>query len=314
MKNLILIASASLIMISCNRGELERSNQQRDSLMAVIRTNDMDRSKQESSLNDFVTSFNEVERNLDSVAVRQQIIYLSADKNRGEIKGSQKERINAHIAAINELMDANRKSISELKTRLKRSANKNSKLEKAVAVLTEQVASKDQELAELNDKLIALNVRVEQLQSSLDTLTTQNNSQSQTIAQNTEVLHTAFYVVGKSKELAEAKIIDKKGGLLGIGKSTSLQKDFDKSRFTKIDYTKMTSIPVNSDKVKIITNHPSDSYTLEKDSKEKNVVRNIIITNPEKFWSVSKYLVVTGTPVSAVTPLTKKESSKVNTY
>lgn len=298
MKNLILIASASLMMLSCNQEELERSNQQKDSLMSVIRANETDINKSEVTLNDFVTSFNEVERNLDSVAVKQQIVYLSADQNRGDIKGSQKDRINAHIKAINELMDANKNTITELKRKLRKSSNKNAKLEEAIKTLTERLIQKDIELATLNDKLIALNVQVTQLQSSIDTLNTINESKSQTIAENTAALHTAYYVIGKSKDLAEAKIIDKKGGLLGIGKTSKLNENFDKNKFTKIDYTKTTTIAVNSDNVKMVTTHPTDSYTLEKDSKDKDVVTNLVITNPEKFWSVTKYLVIVGSPVT----------------
>ncbi|MGZ4097881.1 MAG: Cbp1 family collagen-binding glycoprotein adhesin, partial [Bacteroidia bacterium] len=206
------------------------------------------------------------------------------------------------------------KTIAELKSKLKRSAGKNSKLEKAVASLTEQLAQKDQELASLNEKLTALNAQVEQLQTSLDTLNAKNSSQAQTIAQHTEALHTAYYIVGKSKDLAEAKVIDKKGGLLGIGKTSELNSDFDRSKFTRIDYTKMTTIPINSDKVKIITNHPSDSYTLEKDSKDKDLVKTIVITNPEKFWSVSKYLVIIGTPVKTENPMSKKDAEKSKGY
>lgn len=298
MKNLILIASASLMMLSCNQEELERSNQQKDSLMSVIRANETDINKSEVTLNDFVTSFNEVERNLDSVAVKQQIVYLSADQNRGDIKGSQKDRINAHIKAINELMDANKNTITELKRKLRKSSNKNAKLEEAIKTLTDRLVQKDIELATLNDKLIALNVQVTQLQSSIDTLNTLNEFKSQTIAENTAALHTAYYVIGKSKDLAEAKIIDKKGGLLGIGKTSKLNENFDKNKFTKIDYTKTTTIAVNSDNVKMVTTHPTDSYTLEKDSKDKDVVTNLVITNPEKFWSVTKYLVIVGSPVT----------------
>jgi hypothetical protein len=46
---------------------------------------------------------------------------------------------------------------------------------------------------------------------------------------------------------------------------------------------------VNLKKVKLVTSHPSDSYTLEKNGDQ---VSNIQITNPEKFWRASKYLVV----------------------
>jgi hypothetical protein len=52
---------------------------------------------------------------------------------------------------------------------------------------------------------------------------------------------------------------------------------------------KVNTIPIDSKDAKIITSHPSDSYTL---NKEKDKVVSLQITNAEKFWSASKYLVV----------------------
>ena len=39
-----------------------------------------------------------------------------------------------------------------------------------------------------------------------------------------------------------------------------------------------------------MTSHPADSYSLDKDSNGQYVLR---ITNPDRFWSLSKYLVIT---------------------
>jgi len=59
--------------------------------------------------------------------------------------------------------------------------------------------------------------------------------------------------------------------------------------FTKIDYTQISTIPVNSKKVELVTTHPDGSYKIEKNN---DLVSDILITDPEKFWSASKYLVV----------------------
>ena len=85
------------------------------------------------------------------------------------------------------------------------------------------------------------------------------------------------------------KVIDKSGGLLGIGKTSKLASNIDNEKFTKIDYAQTSTIPIDSKTAKLITAHPSDSYKL---NKEKDKVVSISITNPEKFWSASKYLVV----------------------
>jgi len=276
MKYYLLIPFAILSLTACNKKKLAETEHQKDSLIAVLNQRD-------SSLNDFIGSFNEVERNLNDVAEKQHIITVASDKT-GELKGSQKERINEQISSINNLMEQNRKKLEGLNKKLKSSAGKNAQLQKMIATLNDQIAQKDKELTALNEKLAALNVQVEQLQ-------TESAAKSQTIAEKTTELHTAYFVVGKAKELQEAKIIDRSGGLLGIGRTSKLSANIDNSKFTRIDYTQTTSIQVNAE-MKIITSHPSDSYTLDTDDKDKDKVTNIRILNAEKFWSASKYLVV----------------------
>jgi hypothetical protein len=283
MKKYIFIAAASLIMTACNQEQADRSKRENDSLLTIVNERD-------GVINDFISSFNEVEQNLDSVAVRQHLIAVSTEQ-KGELKQNQKQRINTEITAINNLMEQNRNKLVELNRKMKGSAHKNAELEKMIATINGQLKQKDVELTVLNEKLNNLNAQVTQLQTAVTTLTEEGNVKSQTIADRTEALHTAYYIVAKSSDLQDAKIIDRKGGLLGIGRTSKLKSDFDNGKFTRIDYTQMTSIPVNSE-MKMITSHPSDSYTLDKDIKDKDKVINIVVTNAEKFWSTSKYLVV----------------------
>ena len=286
MKNIILIAAAFFITTSCKQDntELATSNRERDSLIGLA-------NEREESINEFIAAFNEVERNLDSVSAKQQIIYTSSSKTGNELK-DQKSKINEEITSINNLMKENTEKIAELTRKLKNSASRNRHLAETITILNNQLAEKNTELSSLNERLYALNVEVSKLEISVDTLTAQNYANSKLIAEGTKALHTAYYVIGKTKELEEAKLIDRKGGLLGIGKTSKLSENFDASKFTRIDYTQTGSIPINSDGVKIITTHPADSYTLDKDAENKRVVKNLVITDPEKFWSASKYLVI----------------------
>jgi len=199
------------------------------------------------------------------------------------MKADTKERINSEIEAINKLMDDNRKKLSDLNKKLNGSNKKNEELQKMIQTLNDQLTQKDKELAELNEKLNALNAQVAQLQTTVDTL-------NQTITGQKTTMHTVYYVIGKSKDLQTAKIIDRTGGFIGIGRTSKLSPKFDNSKFTRIDSRQVTTIAVGSKNAKIITTHPSDSYTLEKD--KFGVVKNIVISDNEKFWSASKYLVV----------------------
>jgi DNA repair exonuclease SbcCD ATPase subunit len=228
-----------------------------------------------------------VERNLDSVSRKQNIIQLNSNKS--ELKADQKARINEEIKAINSLMEANNKQLKELKRRLNKSDKGNAQLRKTVETLTSQLNQKYTELTQLNERLSVLNAQVAQLQTKVDTLNMQNENQKDIIMATVEELHTAYYVVGSSKELEKSNLIDKKGGLLGIGKTAKLSTNVDKSKFTKINFMQTFSIPINSKDMKLITSHPEGSYTVEKTDK---TITALVISNPEKFWSVSKYLVV----------------------
>ncbi len=283
MKKLIFAAAIALTITACDnkQTEVDHANRQKDSLASIINERD-------SSLNDFLSSFNEIEKNLDSIARKQNAIKVNVDKQ-GELNKTAKERINDNIMAINQLMNDNRAKIADLNKKLKNSGNKIAHFETMIQTLNEQIAQKDRELADLNDKLKSLNTQIAQLQTSVDTLTKTTIVQTKTIDEQTTSLHTAYFVVGKSKDLQNMKVIDKTGGLLGIGKTSKLSPNFDNNKFTRIDYVQTSTIPIDSKEAKIITTHPSDSYKL---NKEKDKVVSLSITNAEKFWSASKYLVV----------------------
>ena len=283
MKKLIFAAAIALTITACDnkQAEVDHANRQKDSLASIINERD-------SSLNDFLSSFNEIEKNLDSIARKQNAIKVNVDKQ-GELNKTAKERINDNIMAINQLMNDNRAKIADLNKKLKNSGNKIAHFETMIQTLNEQIAQKDRELADLNDKLNSLNTQIAKLQTSVDTLTKTTIVQTKTIDEQTTSLHTAYFVVGKSKDLQNMKVIDKTGGLLGIGKTSKLSPNFDNNKFTRIDYVQTSTIPIDSKEAKIITTHPSDSYKL---NKEKDKVVSLSITNAEKFWSASKYLVV----------------------
>src|SRR5688572_13542799 len=112
MKIYLLMAVTALSLAACNQKELERATYERDSLQQIVTGRD-------SSINEFIAAFNEVEQNSDSVAVKQHIISQTTDKTKGELQQNQKDRINSEIAAINNLMEENRKKIDELSRKLK---------------------------------------------------------------------------------------------------------------------------------------------------------------------------------------------------
>ena len=283
MKNNVFIIMIALSIVACNtKPQTDNvAERERDSLQIMVNQRD-------SKIREFLASFVDIEHTLDSINIKQKNIYLKTEKP-SDVKAGIVDDINREISAINSLMDKNRKKISDLNSRLKNSGGKNKELEDAIKTLNQQLSQKQEEIVEMNSKLNILNAEIMQLQASVGFLSVENATQTDMIVTETAELHKAFYIIGTSKDLENENIIDKKGGLLGIGKTKDLSNNFDAKKFTQIDYTQLISIEINSKKAEIITTHPTSSYRLEKD---KNLIKNLIILDAKEFWSASKYLVI----------------------
>ena len=110
-KCLIISVGILFTLTACNQAEIDRMANQNDSLMTVINQGDF-------AINELLTSFNEIEANLDSVAAKQGIITEGMD-SQGELKRSAADKINAQINDINHLMTENRNKIAELNKKIK---------------------------------------------------------------------------------------------------------------------------------------------------------------------------------------------------
>ena len=95
--------------------------------------------------------------------------------------------------------------------------------------------------------------------------------------------------MGTSKKLKEQKVIDAKGGFIGLGRQKSISKNVDLGLFTKIDINVTKSIPIYAKKATVITAHPTTSYQL---TGSKKKVDELVILDPKAFWGGSKYLVI----------------------
>lgn len=282
MKKLIIVFTASLFAFGCTDYKSQVEILQKEKQQLVSNANYKD-----STINDFMASFNEIERSMNELSQKQK---LMTSGNSAELKNSPKDRLIASINEIDKLLQDNKEKIANLNRKLKNSNIKLIELEKLVASLNEQIVIKDAELASLNEKVSSLNNTVAVLNTQIDTLSKANTARAKTIEEQTAKMQTAYFTKGTYKELKTKSVVAKDGGFLGLGKSERLIKDFDQSAFTTINIMQVTDIPIAAKDVELLTNHPSDSYTFKKT--DKDIVSDLVITNPEKFWSNSKYLVV----------------------
>ena len=97
-------------------------------------------------------------------------------------------------------------------------------------------------------------------------------------------MNTCYYVIASKSQLKEHQILET--GFLR--KSKLLKGDFDKGFFVIGDKRNLTSLDLKSKKIKIRTSHPEDSYRIIETEKQKTLT----IISPEKFWSLTNYLVI----------------------
>ncbi len=282
MKKLIFIALLSALLFGCDntKKEYEALRVRYDSLLSIGFTKD-------TALIGYLESFNAIQANLDSIKRAEMIITRTATGEEGT-QPDAKEQINRDINMIYEMLQQNKKTIADLRSKLKKSNANVTALEEMINRMTRQIEEKDVEIAELRDKLEQMNIQIDILSSNVESLTAESRAKSKVISEQTGELNTAYYVIGTKKELRANNIITMEGGFAGIGRNKKIKEDFNQDYFTRVDITHLTSIPVLHKKATIVTTHPSQSYTIFGDKR----VDSIVIRNPKEFWSASKYLVI----------------------
>jgi len=262
--------------------ELKKIIKQRDSLIELSANKD-------SSINTFISSFAEIENNLVSIKRKEEVLIYHTKKNT-ELKGSTKDKIDENIKIINDLTDNNRQKIVSLNAKL-RSANYTiGELDGLIDILVTNINYKNQDLLLLGKVLRADGKMLTKLNTEMIDLSGQIGLEMDTIKNEKSQLNTAYYIIDDVEGLKEKKIVNEEGGFFSPRQEERINPDFIKDYFKKIDIKKTTSIRVVAKKPKLLSTHPSDSYKIE--HRFNNTQTNIIITDPDKFWSESKYLVV----------------------
>jgi len=285
-KTIVIVGLTLFVMaFGCKEKEkkqIELLTKENEALRVESKTKD-------STINEFFQILNEIESNLTLIKEKENVISKNATLGT-ELKKDTRDQINEDIQTINELMTKNKRSINYLNVKLKESNLKIGELEKLITQTNQTIQERDAEISVLKDKLTQLNFSLTVLNAKVDTLTNEKTQLTETVNKQVETLNTAWYAFGTKKELELNKIIDKTGGFLGLGKTSKLKDDFNKTYFTQIDITTLKSIPLSAKKVKMVTSHPTDSYKMVTNT--EGVVEKIEITDASKFWGTSKYLVI----------------------
>lgn len=276
----ICFVSLALLLYGCKEYKAPVANRptvaKDDSLQQII-------SQRDTQINNMMATMNEIQEGFNEISEAENRVNLIQDDERAD-KASQ---IKEDIKFIADRMQQNRELIKKLQGQLRDSDFKSQELKKVIANMLRQLDEKDQQLQQLRAELDAKNIHIAELDETISNLNnnvtelkSESDEKSQIINNQETQLNTAWYVFGTRPELKDQRI------LMG---DKVLQQNFNKNYFTKIDIRVTREIKLYSKSARLLTSHPAGSYELTRDN---NKMYTLAITNPQLFWSTSKYLVV----------------------
>ncbi len=266
------------LLSACSNENANEKKEYTDSLMAVNKDLVKQLDERDKLIKSFMEGFNEIQINLIEVRNKQLSVKLNCAK-KGQF---EKKAIMDNIKAIDLLMKKNKSTIVTLKEQLKGSSSSNmTGYENFITTLETMLTERDKEiyslLGNLNDVNDELGAMISMYSAAKKEATTKNKK-----------LNMAWYTAGTTKELIKKGVITNEGGIIGIGSMKKLSENFNTQNFSEVDISTLKVIKLRAQKVKLITTHLADSYSIVKTEEGCS----LYIQNAEKFWSASKYLVV----------------------
>lgn len=283
---IIAVAAFSLLMGACDTKKEKEAV--RDSSAATIDSLQQVIAQTQNESNDLMGTIEQIQEGFRQINEAEGRV--STETKQGE--GTDKQAILENMAFIQRTLRLNRDLIANLQQQLRSTNQTNSKmkatLEEMVANFNAQLEEKSQQIEALRAELAAKEIRIAEqdeqistLNENVNNLAASNAQKEKTVAEQDKELHSAWYVFGTKKELREQKILEKNDVLRS--------RNFNRDYFTKIDLRVTKVIKLYSKSARLVTSHPAGSYSLDRDSQGQYTLR---ITQPENFWSVSRYLVI----------------------
>ena len=279
------------MMLSCssNDDSCNKVMQENDSLRHILAEND-------SVMNTISGAYGEIEKNVVRIEAKKALINEMAGKKK--LTKAEKELILAEMDSIQSLLQLNRERVSDLEGNVSGNGNlagmehiikgmneMNESEDLGVKQMKRDLAQISQDFSDLFEEFVYTEAENMEMKEQLSSKAAELEAAKARLESTKERLYSGWYVVGTDEELKAKGIVYTKG-LFG---SADVNQDFDKSQFRKVNILDFKEIILNGRKATIISTHPSESFELQGIKRRAD---KLIIKDPEKFWSVSKFLII----------------------
>ena len=267
-------------MIAC--GDKTKSNPEADSLRTQL-------SAQMEEMDEMNLFLDAVNMSMDSVVNMEGTVLRTT----GESPLSRKEQILKNVEAYKLILQQQRERLDILEKKLKDNNAYAGKMQKTIAALKQQLEEKDQAIIKLSEELEQRNFQIEELKDNVDNLNVQvaeleedSKAKQEEIDEKVNQMNEAYVFIGDKNALKKAGLIE--GGSL-LKKSKLNTSNIDKKLFKKVDIRNVKSFQIPDSKPEVLTQMPAGSYEI---TKTGNNSSELTITDPARFWGVSRFLII----------------------
>lgn len=292
MKRLLLLPLFAVSAVACSPKETARA----DSAEAAL-TKELALSRQLAAQKDSLTS----------VVLEADRFITSIDSQIAKVKGMPKDQrkgdqdpLQAQLAArqqmlakVEALVQRTRETANQLAESRRREKSLRGQNEK----LTADLENDQKMITELNSAITRQTEEIAGLQTRVDSLTGENTRLGTELATVTTAANRAYYVIGREQELLAKGLVVREGGanllVARVGRSLLPARSLDPSQFTEIDRRQAAEIavPDSTKRYRIVSRQSLDDAQVA--MREKTAFRgNLHITDADKFWAPSRYLII----------------------
>lgn len=302
MKQTIKIAVVLLVAVafSLGWGLITSSEQNETEKAELIRQNETLAdaiSRKESDFNEALYMMTEVEDQIRQIVEKENLVY---GRNLEGVKPTNQERLMQEIEMIDELVIRSKANIKSLEEKVKGANFKTGVFQNKVVRLNAEIKERETVIAGLREEVMAKDESIKLITRQVDALIETAAEQSEVLAgkdneiailtDQNNALNKAYLAIGSFKELKDRGLVQRQGGFLWFGRTIDVQEDADRGEFLEVDIREVNMLPVKAANLSLLSEHPASSYQVVPGATED--MKILEITNPDEFWKVSKYLVI----------------------
>ena len=264
-----------LLLTACGgNGDSSQLQQTIDSLRQVNQ-------QQQNSLQEMTTFVSTLSDGMNAIAYQENMIFSNSGN---EGTSLDKEQLKSHLETLANTLTEQRSKIKALSDSLQARGADMTKMQGLIDNLTRQLEEKDKVIAQLRQDVEQKNFSIADLQKKLNVAmagSAQFEQRAAKAEKELATITTAYVLMGTKDALLDGGYIDKRKRVQ--------TESMPKGDFTKVNIYQFTELDIPSRSPKLLTDHPRKSYSIEKVDKEN---RKLVISNPQLFWSSSRYLII----------------------